>query len=153
MPPCLAHCPVTVEMNDAPVNACAGCNLVGKHVLEGREDSPWHVVGMLSTQELEYLLGASILSSKHHQRACRPPALMASFHAPRKLSCGKSCQKCGLRVFAGRKSVVRTPTNTLVPELQPLATVLHCLCRAKQAKAKKALMAIKPLLAMAICLA
>ena len=66
----------------------------------------------------------------------------------------KSCQKCGLRVFAGRKSVVRTPTNTLVPELQPLASVLHCLCRAKQAKAKKALMAIKPLLAiMAICLA
>ena len=56
-------------------------------------------------------------------------------------------------MFAGRKSVVRTPTNTLVPELQPLATVLHCLCRAKQAKAKKALMAIKPLLAMAVCLA
>ena len=48
---------------------------------------------------------------------------------------------------------VRTPTNTLVPELQPLASVLHCLCRAKQANAKKALMAIKPLLAMAICLA
>jgi hypothetical protein len=47
-------------------------------------------------------------------------------------------------LFAGRKSVVRTPTNTLVPELQPLATVLHCLCRAKQANAKKALVAIKP---------
>ena len=56
-------------------------------------------------------------------------------------------------MFAGRKSVVRTPTNTLVPELQPLASVLHCLCRAKQANAKKALMAIKPLLAMAVCLA
>jgi len=28
--------------------------------------------------------------------------------------------------------------------LQPLAPVLHCLCRAKQANAKKALMAIKP---------
>ena len=56
-------------------------------------------------------------------------------------------------MFAGRKSVARTPTNRLVPELQPLATVLHCLCRAKQAKAKKALMAIKPLLAMAVCLA
>ena len=56
-------------------------------------------------------------------------------------------------MFAGRKSVVRTPTNTLVPELQPLASVLHCLCRAKQANAKKALMAIKRLLAMAVCLA
>ena len=68
------------------------------------------------------------------------------------LVCGKGSTDV-LGLFAGCKSIVRTPTNTLVPGLQPLASVLHCLCRAKQAKAKKALMTIKPLLAMAICLA
>ena len=61
MPPCLVLCPVTVELRDVPVNiTCAGCNLVGKHVLEGREDRLWQVIGMLITYELEYLIGISI---------------------------------------------------------------------------------------------
>ena len=115
----------------------------------------WPLVAKGCTQALLAELQACWCSHGKHAGARRPTLGCNSQFTPPtwsiggELSCAsqafvrKSCAKCGLRLFAGRKSVVRTPTNRLVPELQPLATVLHCLCRAKQANAKQSLVAIK----------